>query len=54
MKPDGRELRLSLHYSVPMGRRGSLQLAAMHRSQPGHFADAASERAAAIRYRSVF
>jgi len=54
MKPDGRELRLSLHYSVPMGRRGSLQLAAMHRSQPGHFADAAAERAAAIRYRSVF
>ncbi|MBK8766540.1 MAG: S8 family serine peptidase [Burkholderiaceae bacterium] len=54
MKPDGRELRLSLHYSVPMGRRGSLQLAAMHRSQPGHFADAASERAAAIRYRTVF
>ncbi|MBP6814201.1 MAG: S8 family serine peptidase [Burkholderiaceae bacterium] len=54
MKPDGRELRLSLLYSVPMGRRGSLQLAAMHRSQPGHFADAAPERAAAIRYRSVF
>ena len=54
MKPAGREWRLSLHYAVPLSRHSSVQLVAMHRSQPGHFADAAPERAAALRYRAAF
>lgn len=54
MQPDGRELRLSLHYQVPLGRDSHLQLAAMWRHQPDHFADAPAERMAAVRYRSRF
>ncbi len=53
MRPDGRELRLGLHYQRPWGR-GSLQLAALLRHQPGHFAQAPMERFAAIRYRAAF
>jgi len=51
---DGRELRIGLSYRVPLSRTTAVQLAAVHRRQPGHVASAPAENAFALRYQARF